>query len=504
MTSSSRLRARHPLFGAALAAGASLALTASCSSSSNPTAPVASAEAGADAPDAGPVEIKLEAACGEAIDAIYADPGALPADKGAIIKCAIDRAWSKDELERFSRANKYAYTGKPFTSGAKTFRVVYRTERGDPQSSPGYSSALVFVPDVPAAGAPAVVVAHGTAGQAPRCTPSKYPFESTDNSFAAMIFPLVGAGMPVIVPDYAGYAGYGAAGNPPSGYAMSPDVGKSVLDGARALRAMLTGVGDKTILVGHSQGGHSVLSALALSESYGVPLAGVVSYAPLWFNQATWGALFFVANQYPIADNAFAVGVGVWYHYSHAELINGQGKGVELFAPDKRAAIKEFFDTACGSETDKIKPLGTIATDLYEPAFASSVKLAAALGSPCGAGDAVCEKWKAIYAADRPHLTGAAAQVPQLVLYGTADTTIPADRAMCGFDWLRDDGAKATICVDSGQDHSGIGGARSAYVNDWIANVAMGAPAPEPCAADETSLMAAGAKVTCATPPPND
>lgn len=256
-------------------------LGASCSSKGD--TPATPADAGALADAGASAELTLTAACGEAIDAVYADPGALTAPRGAILKCALDRTWTRESLERLARENQFAYTGPAFKSGARSFRVSYRTERGDDKGSPGYTSALVFVPDAPTAGAPAVVVAHGTAGQGPACTPSKGNLEALGNSFSAMIFPLVGAGMPVIVPDYAGYAGYGAAGNPPSGYALTADVGKSVLDGARALRAMLSGVSDKTVLVGHSQGGHSVLSALALSESYGVPVTGVVAYAPLWF-----------------------------------------------------------------------------------------------------------------------------------------------------------------------------------------------------------------------------
>lgn len=446
------------------------------------------------------VDGSLSVPCDDPVDAVYGAPEALPADKGSIIKCAPDRTWTREALEAYARKNKYAYDGKPFVSGARAFRVSYRTERGAEPATPGFTSALVMLPDTPVSGAPAIVVAHGTAGQGPACAPSKDKFSGSSNPYAAMIFPLVGSGYPVIVPDYAGYAGYGANGNPPSGYAMSADVGRSVLDGLRALRRLAPGLSsDKSIIVGHSQGGHSALSALALAESYGVDVTGVVTYAPLWFNQATWGALLLVAQQYPIADNTLATSVGVWYHYSHAELLDGPGRGLEIFAESKRAAIKEFFDTTCSGNTERIKELGTLATDLYTREFTGSIRYAAALGSSCADGDDVCKKWVARYAADRPRLAGKAKTVPQLVLYGTADTTIPPGRAMCAFDRLRSDGAAASICVDTGMDHGSIVGARSAYVNDWIANVAIGAAAPAPCAADETSLQ-----VQCLTPPAND
>ena len=452
------------------------------------------------APDPTPLAVP----CDATLDGVYGDPGPV-GEKGAILKCSRARYFPKAELEALVRANTYAYEGKPLVSGARVYRITYATERGTVPATPGYTSALVLVPDAPVAGAPAVVAAHGTAGQAPNCAPTKYTLDDTKNAYFAMIYPLVGAGYPVVVPDYAGYANYGAKDNPPSGYAAAEDVGKSTLDGVRALRKLVPTLvsADKAVVVGHSQGGHSALSALANSEKYGVPLSGVVTYAPLWFNQATWGALLFVANEYPLATNEFAATVSVWYHYSHAELLDGPGRGVDVFAPSKRAAIKDFFDKSCSAD-GKIAALGTLATDLYDPAFTQAVALPAA-GGGCPEGSALCKKWLARYAASRPNLTGAAAKVPQLVLYGSKDTTSPPDRAMCGFDRLKSDGANYKVCLTKDQTHSGVLGVRSAYVNDWIASVTLGGPAPQACAEDETALKNdKGEPVKCASPPPND
>jgi pimeloyl-ACP methyl ester carboxylesterase len=481
------------VFGA-LSAGAACLVAAACSSSeSTPSGPSGVADAA--------VDTALAVGCTDALDAIYGDPGPLKRELGGVLKCAPDRAWSLAELEAYARANAYPYEGKPFTSGARSYRVVYETQRGNAEAAAGYTSALVFVPDNPSPNAPAIVVAHGTAGQGPSCAPSKRAFDNKDDSNSAMFFPLVGAGYPVIVPDYAGYANYGAPNKPPSGYAVSADVGKSTLDGLRALRRLVPAlVSDRSVIVGHSQGGHSALSALAMAESYGVDITAVVTYSPLWFNQATWGALLAESSKHPIETTSFPVAVGIWYHYSHGELFDGPGHGVDVFAPEKRAAIKAFFDTSC---TDApVKALGAYPADLYDPAFTSTIKLSAALGSPCG--NETCTKWAARYAADRPHFEGKAKAVPQLVLYGSADTTIPPERAVCGFSRLATDGAAAKVCVTPGQTHSGIVGARSAYVNDWIASVVQGAPAPAACELDETSLLADGKPVECATPPPND
>lgn|GEM_PF-866961 len=477
-----------------------------CSSSTPSAGPDASVDAGGGSDAATGVDAALAVSCNDAIEAVYGDPGALTGDRGAILKCATDRVWTRDELEAAARKSDYPYTGKPFTSGAKVFRVTFRTERGTTPPTPGYSSSLVFMPDAPTAGAPAVVAAHGTTGQAASCAPSRYKFTSTDNAFLSMVFPLVGAGYPVIAPDYAGYANYGAPGNPPSGYFASEDVGKSVLDGLRALRKLAPGaVSDKNIVVGHSQGGHAALSALALSETYGVPLTGVVAYAPVWFNQAIYGAAFLLADQFPLDTSPFLNATGLWYLYSHGELLDGQGKGGDIYVPAKRAAVKEFFDTACIGDADKIKPLGTLMTDLYTTEFVDSVKLAAAGVTDCGPTNEICKKWLARYAADRPHLTGRAATVPLLVPYGSKDDTLTSDRAVCGFERLRSDNAAYKVCLTKDASHSGVVGMRSGYVNDWIANVALGAPAPPACDQDEKALVDdAGAPIKCASPPPNN
>jgi pimeloyl-ACP methyl ester carboxylesterase len=392
------------------------------------------------------------------------------------------------------------------------FRVTYRTERGDAARTASFSSALVFIPDTPrAAAVPAVVVAHGTAGQAPGCTPSKGTFASNEEPYAQLIFPLVGSGLVVIAPDYAGYANYGKQA--PSGYAAAEDVGKSVLDGARALRKLLPrALSDKTVLVGHSQGSHSALSALAMAESYmpEAPIAAVVAYTPLWFSQASWGAMLFLADRFPVTTSGFPLFVGLWYHYSHGELLDGPGRGGDVFAEGKREAVKKLFDTTCvGADYRKaFEEIGVAnALDLYDSTFIGAVRASAALGNDCGAEDALCKKWIARYAASRPHLKGAAAKVPILIPYGSSDDTIPPERMACGFERLKQNGANYKVCYVNAPaaNHNGVTGLKADYVNDWIASQTLGTTAPPACDKDESALVDdAGAPVKCATPPPND
>jgi pimeloyl-ACP methyl ester carboxylesterase len=487
-----------------------------CSSSTVTGAPASDASPPLEAAVGG---FALELGCTDAIDAIYTDPGALPAlddsSRGAIVKCAVDVALTKEALQ--AEATRIGYTGRPFTSGARVYRILYRTERGNSPPTAGYSSALVLLPDNPRAGAglPVIVASHGSRGQGSRCTASKADpvDDGVKGDFEAQVFSIVGGGYAVIAPDLAGYAAYGAANNPPSAYALTADVGKSTLDGARALRKLVPhSVSDKVVLVGHSQGGHTALSAHALAQTYGAggTLVGTAVYAPLWWNEATFGALLALPTTYPIATDPTVNAVSVWYHYTHAELLDGTGHGGDIF--QHPADIKAFVDGTCwGSPYPALQAHGeATALDIYKPEFVASVKNMAALGAGCpmtdgGASDPVCETWKKRYADDRPHLTGAAASTPIFLLYGGADTTIPPGRMSCVLERLHKDNANFSVCWDRSADHGGVVRAHADYVNDWIASVALGAQMPAPCAQGESAIVDdAGSPIPCDTPPPND
>ncbi len=446
-------------------------------------------------------------ACADAEAAIYGDPGALPADKGAVIKCSKGGELTKEQIAaRLSGIGSTAV----ISSGARTYKVLYKTERGNGQA--GYSSAIVYVPTTPRADKlPIVVAGRGTRGQGAACAISKADVNASpaENDYARLVLTIVGNGFAIIVPDLSGYANYGAAGNPPSGYAQAADVGKATLDGSRALKKMFPQLDDKTVLVGHSQGGHTVLAALSLAETYGAqgPIAGVATYAPLWLSQRSWGA-FLDKNTvdvlgYTLSKQPFANAVSVWYHYTQAELLDGPGEGEKLFKADKRAAMKQFVNDTCvaGPFTTLTSQGTDYLADLFEDAFTASVGFKAAFGGDCGA-DAVCQKWISRYSADRPHLTGAAATTPIFVAYGMKDTTIPPNRMRCALDRLKSDGVNLTVCVEPDATHGSVIDLRGQHVAQWIANLTI------PGSAGDLPSCPAGAEaieaVNCATPPPND
>ena len=169
------------LASASLACASSLLWFACTSNSNNPSPPRSTSDAGSPGADAtvnaGPFALGVP--CDDPASSIYGDPGPLPSGHGDILKCTTDPDMSAADLLAVLTTNTvvnpggqpFGYTGKPFTSGAHVYRILYRTERGDPNDTPGYSSAKVFIPITPRASGPSPILvgAHETWGQAPQC-----------------------------------------------------------------------------------------------------------------------------------------------------------------------------------------------------------------------------------------------------------------------------------------------------------------------------------------------
>jgi pimeloyl-ACP methyl ester carboxylesterase len=166
---------------------------------------------------------------------------------------------------------------EPITApaGAKAWRILYHSRAVDGHDIA--ASGVVVVPTgaAPTAGRTVVTWAHGTTGLADQCAPSK----ATDAaSTIPLVAPLLAAGYVVVATDY---EGLGTPGTHP--YLVGESEGRSVLDAARAARALEATDGNARVLVaGHSQGGQAALFAGELAASYAPDLdvLGVAAAAP--------------------------------------------------------------------------------------------------------------------------------------------------------------------------------------------------------------------------------
>jgi uncharacterized membrane protein HdeD (DUF308 family)/pimeloyl-ACP methyl ester carboxylesterase len=190
------------------------------------------------------------------VDDFYATPDEVADEPGVLLR-----------VERFDR-------GIP--PGADAWRILYTTTRED--GVPGIASGLVAAP-VDRGSEPGEVIAwtHGTTGVDETCAPTvlEDPFEA--GAFFALDR-VLDEGWTLVASDY---IGLGTTG--PHPYLIGQGQGRSALDAVRAARQLEElELADRTIVWGHSQGGHAALWAGILAPEYApdVNVQAVAALAP--------------------------------------------------------------------------------------------------------------------------------------------------------------------------------------------------------------------------------
>ncbi len=248
---------RRAGFAAALLTAACLALAAGCSDDEPPTA---SNERSGDQRGAGADGTVTQLDADMTLDdtALY---------DTALYDTALDGNGEPGDPIALQRVEVPGLDGR-------AWRILYRS-----RSAAGRDiavSGVLAVPTGPApsAGRPMLAWAHGTAGLADRCAPSREPADAL-----ALAAPFLARGMVFVATDY---EGLGTPGLHP--YLFGESEGRSVLDAARAAHRLgdLTDASDKTVVWGHSQGGHAALFARELAASWApeLDLLGTVAGAP--------------------------------------------------------------------------------------------------------------------------------------------------------------------------------------------------------------------------------
>ncbi len=334
---------------------------------------------------------------------------------------------------------------QPITAptGAKAWRVLYhsRSVGGDDIAVSG----VVVAPTgaAPKGGRTVVTWAHGTAGLADQCAPSK----STDAAAAIpFVDDLVQAGYVVTATDY---EGLGTPGVHP--YLVGESEGRSVLDAARAAKDLdATRANDDVLVAGHSQGGQSALFAGELAASYAPELQvlGVAAAAP-------------AADVEQILPLAGGIRGGGGY------LVMGV-EGFHAAYPQVDPASVLTPDALSKADVATTKCAGDV-MDIYNNG-ASSVLAHDPLSIPT---------WQKLLHTNSAGNRSAGA--PLLIVQGTADTTIPQVLT----DVFVKKACAANDTVDyrtyTGATHGSVIDAAHADVVAWMTDRAGGAAAPSTC-----------------------
>jgi alpha-beta hydrolase superfamily lysophospholipase len=166
---------------------------------------------------------------------------------------------------------------EPFTrnlpNGTKGWRILYQTTRHTGEAA--VASAIVVVPITATTPSPVIAWAHGTTGIARGCAPSLFedPFP-----FIPAFPDIFQQGWAYVATDY---VGMGTTGG--HAYLIGDDAARNVLDSIRAAHQMNdVRLDPRTLVWGHSQGGHSALWSGIRAQDYApdIKLVGVAALAP--------------------------------------------------------------------------------------------------------------------------------------------------------------------------------------------------------------------------------
>jgi pimeloyl-ACP methyl ester carboxylesterase len=473
---------------------------------------------GGNTPDAGPDAVdytlgeapQLAMPCTDSLTDVYTLPTGLPAmddsHRGDVFRCSVTEKLTVPEVKAQLAVYNEGYpmaTPGTVKTGFWTYRIAYRSTRNTVNNAraEGDMAAVLIIPAKPIDGAPLVVFGHGSVGVASKCAPSRLDLSGgvQDQDYPTPLYRLAAYGFPVIAPDYSGYS-YGQT----IGYFNAEDEAHAILDATRAAAKLLPSPPEKVVFVGHSQGGHAVLSAQSYAKSYGMSgnLVGVATLAPFWSSMSIWAAVAIDGGPTMLttAGSANTILYAMEYAYAAGEL-RAPGTGVSVFKTSLQTAARDVFLNECYDGAG-LQALGDKPSDIFDSTYVNSVGGLCALSFTPDCGMDPAAMWKARWAEDRPPIDGKSA--PILAYFGTGDQVVTLGRAGCAQKKIKADIAavagattNVTYCKEENAGHRDIVRSAAAdYVMEWVAAKAGVGPEPAAC----TPLPATQA----CEQPPND
>jgi dienelactone hydrolase len=421
-------------------------------------------DAAIDADLTGPTDVPA-VPCTDSFATVYAaTPGTGPL--GTILACAPDEALD------LAAVQSAVGSGVAVTSSVKQYRIAYQTRRGD--GAAAVSTARVYLPTTPRARpVPIVVAAHGSVGLADACVPSG----AADHNLP---LPYAGRGFATIAPDLAGL------GNPGTQeYLDNRAQGRQLLDGARALRALLAPglTSPELILSGYSQGGGAALSAHSMIRADGPgagQLVATVVYAPEWpiqLGSFAYADMLRQPTQLTIFTGLSNSSVAVMRQYAFFENHIGPGHGKDSVPAQFAAALDSAIQSQCLIELG-----GYIQTQmLHVGDLIDNTLRTGLLACIDGQGPALCNGNAAAYYQFlvESQLAADPAAGPVLIVQGLLDQVMPAaTEAACIKDKLVSAGVDVDTCVFGAATHGTIMDNHASGVA-WAESVLAGGPRAE-------------------------
>jgi pimeloyl-ACP methyl ester carboxylesterase len=185
----------------------------------------------------------------------YDPPATVPSEPGRLIRAEL-------------------LTNREIPAGTRVWRILYTTTLDD--TTAAVASATVLAPVGSSSHArPVISWAHGSLGIVPKCAPSLRPNPIDD---VPGLDQVVSHGWVIVAPDYTGLGT--VAPNP---YLIGQGEARSALDAVRAAHQMRElSLDPRTVVWGHSQGGHAALWEGIIAPTYApdANVIGVVADSP--------------------------------------------------------------------------------------------------------------------------------------------------------------------------------------------------------------------------------
>jgi pimeloyl-ACP methyl ester carboxylesterase len=351
-------------------------------------------------------------------------------------------------------------TGVTATTGVNLYRIAYRTYRDDGVA--GVSTARVYLPTAPAsAPLPVIAVGHPTDGLAASCAPSTDP---TSNQNLAL--PWAAKGYAVIVSDFAGLGNEGV-----QGYVENHDEAHSLLDSARALRALLEpgAFGEEVLLVGYSQGGGAALAAQGLAGSYGAggDVAAVIVFAAEYFSRLN--SFSYVTNMSDPTALTISTGISMpvvaaMRDYAFGYNVVGSSSATAAFPANLQSGMQSAIESLCQTPFGGyLQGVAPHVGDIYDPTFSAGFLACVNGTSGCTGLGSTMYDWM-IADLVPPDPAGA----PVLYIQGLADVIMPpAQEAACNIESLQSAGVSVQVCVDPPAQHTNVPQRNAALALQW-------------------------------------
>ena len=338
--------------------------------------------------------------------------------------------------------------------GVQASRFIYHSTDNNNQDQ--VVSGLYVKPSSPPppGGFPLITLTHGTTGTNRHCGISLTPFEANTpgySTYNSQIEPLVKQGYAVVATDY---QGMGAPGDP--SYLVGQIEGRNALDAVRAVHNWQPDVNkSKTIIWGHSQGGHASAFAAQIAHTYApeLQIQGAAVLAPGLLPSLPAAVQSLVGNPEPSGQTGFVMMIAA----SWSKIYANQMQPSTILTPEGVAKLPAVNEV-CGNQVYDLFQKAPMSTFVNDPVPAIFYTLATE-NTPGS------EK----------------IQMPLILVQGMKDTTIIPQLTLAFDKQLCEMNNTVDFHIYPNDTHPGVVINSRGLIESWIKDRFAGIPAPNNC-----------------------